>query len=259
MRNWWLALATLPILACSSASAPAPAPATGSDAGTSADASVDTSAAPGSVVEHGTVVDYMTLKPIAGLTVSDNGATTTTDAAGNFALTVPSNAKLQPIVTGPKYTQLLFPDSAPSGADVDFGTLVMPDSSTYNLEQASLDGFDTTKALVQVVLIPTGACKSVTGGTAKVASPSGARLTYFADYGIPSATETTFQEVKPNRPVVVVYNIDVGADLVVEITHPTCKQVSFPATYAGKTYSGKVRTAAAEPGDANAAMVILME
>jgi len=243
-------------LACSSSSSSAVAGGSGAP-----DAGADTSAPVGSVVEHGTIVDYFSLKPIAGLTVADNGVSTKTGTDGKWSLTVPTNAKLQPTVSGGTYTQLYFPDSVPStaAADVDFGTSVMPDTSTYKLEQDSLDGFDTSKALVQIVLITTGNCKDVTGGTATVKSPANARLTYFSEAGIPAAAETMFEMVRPNRPVVVVYNIDVGSELAVQIDHPTCKQVPFPATYAGKTYSGKVRTAAAEPGDTNAALVILME
>ena len=246
-------LPVVPVVACSSGSS---SPASG---GGDAGVSNDTGATAGSVVEHGAIVDYFSLKPVAGLTVNDNGATTKTDANGAWSLTVPSTSTSQPIVTGPAYTQLLFPDSTPTGAEVDFGTSVMPDSSTYNLEQNSLNAFDPAKALVQVVLVATGACTSVVGGTAKVVSPAGATLTYFATSGIPSATETTFQDVKPNRPVVVISNIDVGAELVVQIDHPTCKQAPFPTTYAGKTFSGHVRTEAAEPGDINAALVIVMQ
>jgi hypothetical protein len=254
-----LALASLvglTLVACSSSSStPVSAGGGGGDGGQSADGGGGAT-----IVLHGTIVDYFTLKPVGGLTVADNGVTTTTDANGAWSLAVPSTATvLQPIVTGPKYTKLLFPDSMPTGGDVDFGTSVMPDSSTYNLEQLSLSAFDPGKALVQVVLIATGACKSVVGGTAKVVSPAGATLTYFSKDGVPAPSETAFQDVQPNRPVVVVDDIDVGADLVLEITHPTCKQVAFPSSYAGKTYSGRVRTEAAEPGDVNAAIVIVME
>lgn len=256
MRHWCLVMASLPLFACSSASN---SPAAGNlDAGASGDA--DAGAQVGSVVAHGIIVDYFSLKPVAGLTVTNDTVTTTTDMDGKWSMNVPSSSVFSTTVTGPKYTKLFFPDSAPSGGDADFGTSVMPDSSTFNLEQNSLDSFDPAKALVQIVLIPTGACTSVVGGTAKVTSPPGALLTYFGgSSGIPLSSVTKFEDVKPNRPVVVVYNIDVGADLVVQIDHPTCEQVAFPATYGGKTFTGKVRTQAAEPGDSNSALVIVMK
>lgn len=133
------------LLACSSSSG-SPSGA-GGDAGASADTSPDVPV--GNVVEHGTIVDYFTLKPVAGLTVSDNGVSTTTDANGVWSLTAPKSSTLQLTVTGPKYTKLLFPDEVASGDDANSSIVVMADSSSYNLEQNSLTGFDPAKALVQ--------------------------------------------------------------------------------------------------------------
>lgn len=246
------------LLACSSSSG-SPSGA-GGDAGASADTSPDVPV--GNVVEHGTIVDYFTLKPVAGLTVSDNGVTTTTDANGVWSLTAPKSSTLQLTVTGPKYTKLLFPDEVASGDDANSSIVVMADSSSYNLEQNSLTGFDAAKALVQLVLVTIGtSCTSVVGGTLKVVAPAGVSVTYFdGTTGIPQDALTTFQNVKPNRPVAVMYNIPVGADLTVQVGHPTCKQVPFPATGEhGITLTGKVRTVAAEPGDGNSALVVLMQ
>ena len=216
-------------------------------------------ASPGTSVEHGTMVDYETLKPVQGLTVTDNGQSTTTDANGQWSLQVPTGASLQPTVTSSTYSKLLFPDSTAVAADVDFSTLVIPDSNTYSLEEALLK-MDTTKALVQVVVVTEPSCASAVGGTLSVTSPSGTSLEYFdAQSASPSTAVTSFQSVQPARPVVVIYNIDPTATLSLQVTHPTCKQVPFPVTYSGRTYQGSVPLQAAEPGGVNAAIVLFLE
>jgi hypothetical protein len=249
----FLVLVSTLTLACSSSSAPKGSTAT--DAGAASPAT----APAGSAVEHGAVVDYMTFKPLAGLTVTDDGVSATTDSNGHWSLVVPADALLQPTVTGPQYAPVLFPDAKAAGADVDYGTSVMPDSSSFQLEEVTLPGFDSTKALVHVVVVATGACASATGGTISVVTPPGASFKYFASSGIPGGGVSSFQDVQPNRPVAVVYNIDVGANLQVAIAHPSCKQVAYPATYNGKTYPGTVRAQAAEPGGYNAALVAVMD
>ena len=259
------------VAACSSSSSPATANGTDQDAGPhdSGDAAVAHDAAPDAVVDagpifdgsataHGTIVDYFTLKPVPGLTVTDNGLTSKTDAMGKWSITEPAGATLLPTVTGPSYSNLLFPESLPAAADVDFAASVMPNSSTYMLEQQGLTS-DPSKALVQAVIVTKPSCASVVGGTLAVLAPSGAKVVYFATSGLPDQTVKSFQGVTPPRPVAVVFDIAVGAELSLQVSHPTCKQVPFPYTYQGKIYTGKVPTKAAEPGDNNAAIVLEME
>jgi hypothetical protein len=247
---------------CSSSSSTDTAQPTSSDAGDAGTkAAVDADvidAYAGTATEHGVVVDYGTLKPVAGLTVTDHGVTAVTDATGSFTLTAPTGSRLSPSVTGPSYTHLLFPASVPAAADVDFGTLVMPTSSTFMLEQAGLSN-DTSEALVQLVVVTAPSCASAVGGTIQVLSPSGTKFTYFSTDSLPDGTVTSFQAVTPPRPVAVLFDIKAGAALSVQITHPKCKQAEFPFTYQGKTYTGQVPTVATEPGDTNAAMVMMLE
>jgi hypothetical protein len=211
------------------------------------------------ITEHGVIIDYFTKRPVAGLTVSDNGASTTTNTLGQWSLTVPSGAVLQPTIAGPSYSSVLYPDSTPVGSDVDFSTELMPNHSSFMLEQGLLDNFDTSQALVHVVVRPTGACAGVEGGTIQVVSPPGASVTYFSAAGIPTTSLTSIQPQDGDRPVAVVYNVSPGADVQIAVNHPSCAMVPFPATYSGRTYSGHVRTVAAEPGDYNTAMVVLMQ
>jgi hypothetical protein len=254
-------------LSCSSGSSPGSNPPDGGGGGQDAGvdsapiAPVDASAIDayaGPTTEHGTLVDYQTQMPIPGLTVTDNGVSSVTDDAGTFSMMIPSGATFAPTVMGPGYTQLLFPQSVPAAADVDYATNVMASASAFMLEQSGLSN-DTTKALVQVVVLLAPSCASAVGGTLNVLAPAGTTTVYFSATSLPDTSLTSFQAVSGERPVAVIFNVAVGADLSVQMNHPTCKQVPFPYTYKGKTLTGKLATHAAEPGDYNSALVLMLE
>jgi hypothetical protein len=213
----------------------------------------------GAITETGVLIDYETLKPVAGLTITDNGVSTTTSATGAFTLSIPGTATLlAPTVTGPKYSMLLFPEYSPTGTAIDYGTNVIPDSSTYTLEQDILQN-DTTKALVQIVVQVSGACTSAVGGTLQVLSPTGTTVSYFSLQNIPDKNTTSFLAVTSPRPVAVVSDVSVGAELTLAVTHPTCTLMSFPTAGAGAAMArGKVTTKATEPGDVNGAIVLTL-
>jgi hypothetical protein len=213
----------------------------------------------GAVTEHGIELDYATLKPVAGLTVSDNGMSSTTDATGAWSIMLPAGtATLTPTVSGPSYSETLFPQTVPAAADVDFGQAVSGTSSIYAVELEGLTA-DMTKGLVQVVVVTASSCASSAGGTLQVLSPSGASVVYFSTTSLPDDSLTSFQAVTAPRPVAVVYDIALGENLTVSMTHPTCTQAPFPFTYGGRTYTGVVPMMAAEPGDYNSAMVLMLE
>jgi hypothetical protein len=251
------ASATL-LFACGGAPSTVDATTTPTDAGTDAPAPPPPA---GSIVEHGQFIEYFALTPLAGLTVTDNGVSTTTDAHGKWSLTLPAGTTLKPEVTGTKFIKLYFPDSQPSAGTttVDYGTTVMADTSSYHLEQLELDAFDGTKALVHIVMFASGACANAVGGTLKLTSPSGSLVYFNGTSGFPDSTVPSIQDVKPNRPVAVVYNVNPGDPVAVELTHPTCKIAAFPSTFDTRTYSGRVRTVGAEPGDVNSALVLVVE
>jgi hypothetical protein len=216
----------------------------------------------GEITEMGTLIDYETLAPVIGLTVTDNGVSATTDSQGAWTLTVPSNVTtIQPVVTGSSagstYSKLYFPVLSPVGV-VNTGTNVIPDSSTLALEQQILAN-DTTKALVQIVAQVAPTCASAVGGTLQVVSPAGASFRYFSTANVPATTVSSFQDVKSPRPVAVVYDIPVGAQLTLAVTHPTCTLAPYPIVAGGETVTGQVTTLATEPGDINGSLVILLQ
>jgi hypothetical protein len=214
---------------------------------------------PASIVgQHGRVVDYFNLTPLVGFTVSDGTNTATTDADGQFLLPAPMGATLAQTVTGPSYSTLHLPQGHAVGSDVDLGPIVIPSSATFNTELSLLSA-DMTKALVQVVIIPTGACTSVAGGTLTVVKPAGASIAYFSPSGFPGATQMYDNAAMSHRPAAVVFNLEPGAELEIQMSHPTCTLAPSGTAYNGAAYDGLAPTVAAEPGDNNSAVVLLAQ
>ncbi|HEX6837344.1 MAG TPA: hypothetical protein VF334_12270, partial [Polyangia bacterium] len=195
------------------------------------------------------------LTPLAGFSVTDGNNTTTTDANGEFVLPAPMDVELAPIVTGPKYSTLQLARVKAAAADVELGPITIPSSSTF-MSEMSIINADQSKALVQVVIIPTGACTSVAGGTLTVTSPPGAAVAYFSASGFPVGMQMV--DTMQHRPSAVVYNIEPGATLEVTMSHPTCKLAPAGTAFDGAVYAG-VKVSPTEPGDNNSAMVLLAE
>ena len=271
MRTLLLSGACLALLlansACSSASKGATSSAAAADAGDGdaavedAGAGVDASAIvgyDGSSTAHGVMLDYFTLKPVAGAVVSANGATATTDANGVWSVTVPGASALTPSVTAPSYSKLFFPETVPASADMDFGSSVMGTSNAFQFEQSGL-GSAPSKGIVQIVLRAPASCGSAAGGTIKVLSPAGASAVYFDANGLPDTSLTAFEAVPVPRPVAVIYDITPGSQLKLQVVHPTCKLVPFPLLAEGRTYTGQTIINGAEPGDTSSALVLFLE
>jgi hypothetical protein len=221
------------------------------------------------VTEHGLVYDYGTfltsgtLVAVPGLTVTDGDQTATTDANGKWSITLPLSATMQPVVTGTSkgdpYSNLMLPMATAAASDLDWGNIIFPDVSTFQLERVTL-GSDDSQAVVHVVTDLAGACTSVAGGVLAVTSPPGAKVNYFDSTGYPSATATSMVDPPvPGRPVADIYDLTPGADITLTVTHPTCHLAPYPVTVTGASLTGQVTTKAAEPGDNNSAMNIVLE
>jgi hypothetical protein len=213
-------------------------------------------AAPAIVGQHGTVVDYFTLQPLAGFTVTDGPNSTTTDAAGKFVLPAPAGVVLQPVVTGPNYSTLQMPAAMADGDDLDRGAIPIPSSMTFGTEQQILTS-DATKALVQVTVIRTGACASVKGGTLTVNSPAGVAVGYFDTSGLPLAS--SFNDTDDNRPVAVLYNVTPGEKISLSLSMPSCTQAPAGTAVSGADFTGDIVTLPCEPGDHNTALVVVVQ
>jgi hypothetical protein len=192
--------------------------------------------------DHGIVLDYSTSKPLAGITITDGAQTFTTDATGAFAFQVPAATPMTLLLTGPNYTKTYLPELSLT-ADYDRATIPLPDLSITHLAQLALDGYDTSRGIVYLVVAAIGSCATVEGGSVTIVAPADGKVGYF-DKRFPSASRTTF---KANEtPAAAVYNVPAGTQIEITITHPTCTMAPFPVTVAGVTYTGKVTV---EAGD----------
>lgn len=207
------------------------------------------------VGQIGRVVDYFEKTPQAGFTVTDGTNTTTTDSDGRFVLPAPTGEKLAPVITGPSYTQLFLPEATVIDSGIDRGEIPIPTAASLNLAQ-QVTGADTTKAIVYITLIKTGACTSLAGGTLTVQSPAGTSVGYFTPQGLP--TGSAFIDRTGNLPVAVVYNVPPGEDVTFTLENTPC-QLAPDMPVRGGLYTGHVQTAALEPGSNNSSLIFAVE
>lgn len=237
---------TFAIFGCSSSSQSQPG---GNDAGSS-EGGVEAGVA--TVTVTGRVYDYATNKGLAGATVTEVGATTTTDADGKWSLKVPINTPSSTLVFKDGYIRGHMPEEIYSG-DYDRGDMPLPDLNTFMLAELAQNGYDESKAAISIVVRTLPSCASDDGATLTVTAPDGTSTVYFKG-GLPSASATAVS--KGQSPAINVYNIPAGDNLTLTLTHPTCKQVPFPYTEGNATFTGNTVT---EAGKSNSALVLFLQ
>jgi len=206
--------------------------------------------------EHGTLVEYFTMMPVAGLTVTDGTNSVTTGADGTFVLPAPLGATLKPFAGGPGYATLYLPEATAEGVDVDRGIVPMAQTSSFMLEQSILAN-DQTKALVHILLVKSGSCTSVANGTVTVNAPATAKVAYFSTAGLPTAP--TMSDIGAPKPAAVLYDVDPGATLDVKVDVPGCTTAPAGTAVNGMALTGQVTTMATEPGDNAAALIFVLQ
>jgi hypothetical protein len=222
------------LTACSSSSG-------GGGTGPAPSATTTSPSGPTTAAQKGQITDFESGKPIAGATVVANDATTTTDAQGNYSLVVHQNEAFEMTVTAPGYVKLIEQQTTLT-ADYDRGKTTIVANGLASLLQNTLTGYDATKGILSVAVLPTGGCKTEDGSTIKVSSED-AKVKYFVAK-LPSNTQTTVHGGE--FPSAVIYNLPTNTPITVTIESPSCTQAGFPFTNAnGIQFLGTVVT---EPG-----------
>ena len=214
------------------------------------DANADADAGSGKTfTDKGVVLDYISRKPLADITLSEGGLTTKTDATGAYSLTVPADTPMELVLSGGEYTKTYIAEVALAA---DYPRMVpIPQLALYHVGVNSFDGYDSTRGVVYIVARATGSCTDVSGGSITLKSPADAKVSYFTDK-LPDMDRKTFKWVDDDTPVAAVYNVPAGQQVDIQIDHPTCKHMPFPATVKGATYTGRVTV---EAGDANSVLI----
>jgi hypothetical protein len=246
-------IASLSVVGCSSSSSPS----TASDASTSEDAGTDgvaPDAAPGTIYERGRILDYGSMTPLKGVTVTIGSLSVQTGADGKWAVPIPMGTPVRAKITDTGYIDVHLPELSGTG-DVQRADVPIPDLMTFMYGQYAQPGYDTTKASVSVHIDKFSSCASIEGATLTVMTPAaGAKVEYFKG-GFPSPMATSVSAAETGGHVSV-YNVDPTADIVFQLSHPTCTQAPFPVTDGTQTLTGKVTL---EAGNANSVFIMYLK
>ncbi|WP_437588897.1 hypothetical protein [Sorangium sp. So ce1000] len=184
---------------------------------------------------------------MAAATVTAEAQTATSDAQGNWSMTLPVDQAFSLVFAAEGYATLT-EESATLTGSFDKEPTPLTDGATGKLLIASLTDYDKNLGMVAINLVTeptcpdeTGATLSVTAGGEKVGS-----IIYFVG-GLPSSTETSAQ--KGMTPAAIAYNLPLG-EVSVEVQHPSCTQHLPPVSQGAITYHGKVQVVAAQPEQA---------
>jgi hypothetical protein len=227
-----LAVTAVAVAACSSTTTVAPADA-GKDAASEGGGNT--------YAQTGQIVDFNTNKGVVGATVTAGSVSATTDATGKYTLNVPKDTAYSMTITAPNYLKLIEQEWKLTG-DADRGKTSFVDAATQQTLQNALSGYDQAKAVFSMQVQKKGTCADVTGATITMANQGTAVLKYFKG-GFPSNTATSVTDGQ--LPSAVIYNVTPGTQVVITVTHPTCKQVAFPVadpTIPTILYTGNVTT-----------------
>jgi len=200
-------------------------------------------AEPGQVLQTGRIVDFDSKKALKGATVTAGATSVTTDDTGAYVLAVEKGKPFTMEVTMEGYAKLTEQETA-LDADFDRGDTRFIASGTAKFLMLALDGYDPSLGILSVQLLPGGNCASEEGAKITVSPPGAAKVKYVYG-GIPSAK--TSAVTAGQFPSAVLYNVDPGVQLSVEVTSETCKLAAFPVEKDGVRYTGGI---VASPGEA---------
>ncbi len=237
MKNG-LVIAALVLAACSSTPAANKTDAGGGDS--ASEASANTFTLSGRIVDFGG-----SNPPTKGATVTAGTSTATTDDKGMYSLTVPKNTAFSLNVQKTGYVKLIEQETMLTG-DADRGDTDAVGAGTQSFLEAALTGFNGDLAVFSLQVIARGSCASADGATVALDPVGTEKLLYFKS-GFPNSAQMSV--IDGTVPSAVFYNVTVGQKITVKVTHPTCKQSTFPIADVKApniTYSGAVNT---EPGD----------
>jgi hypothetical protein len=184
---------------------------------------------------------------VAAATVTVGTEKATTDAMGNWSMTLPVDQAFSPVFAAEGYATLT-EESATLSGTFEKEPTPLTDRATGQLLVGFLMNYDKNLGIMAINVVAESSCPdeagatlSVTAGGSKVGS-----IVYFVG-GLPSSTAMSTQ--KGVTPAAIAYNLPLG-EVSVEVQHPSCMQQLPPVSQGSITYHGKVQVAAAQPSEA---------
>ncbi|MEO7112936.1 MAG: hypothetical protein ABI183_21025 [Polyangiaceae bacterium] len=193
----------------------------------------------GNASQNGQIVDIITSKGVAGVTVAlTPGVSGTSDSAGNYLLQVPQNTPFNMVLNGPNYAQLTEQEWQLTG-DFNVGPTHLVPASLQIGVYSGLPSYDDTKATLGVGVEITGACPDNAGAVITFGDPN-AKIMYFKGT-TPDRSATSVNSGSVN-PSALIYNIDPASTAKVTITPPAgCTNVAYPYTAGAIVYTGNFK------------------
>ncbi len=167
------------------------------------------------------------------------------DIGDTFFAPVPIGSPFQIVARASGYWPMTLQEMIATGPNALLPQQVTLVTSAYatSLTNAA-PGYDSSLGVLGLSVLSLGQCASVAGATLAVTGPDAgsAQVIYLASNGTPSsATSVT----SSSFPSAFAYNVPVGVDLSVTVSHPTCAPAPYPvAVPTNVTLTGRVRVSA---------------
>ncbi len=205
-----------------------PPPLLVADGGGTTDGPVQVDAPPGAVIQSGKIIDFSSLKPVAGATITVGTKSATTDASGNYQLEIdPTKITNMNVVNAGYYS--LLEQSSKGTTSYSLGKTKFLSENTAGLLTQTLPGYDVSGGVVSVAFENQG-CLDEGGATIEFtvdgAPPPAAVKLIYARSGFPAPDQMSAES--GSFPHAVIYNVPAGKAVAVTGKHPTCKMKPFP-------------------------------
>jgi hypothetical protein len=141
------------------------------------------------------------------------------------------------IVTATEYPQLIEQEWEITGDFNSTDPSRLTSSTISNTVEGSLADYDSTKGMLGVAVVITGACNDNGGAVISLSDPSAGKIIYFKE-STPYSAGTSVQSGSVT-PSALIYNLDLATTAKVVVTPPSgCTVAAFPFSQGTVTYTG---------------------
>ncbi|WP_394843507.1 carboxypeptidase-like regulatory domain-containing protein [Pendulispora brunnea] len=205
------------------------------DGGGAPDAEVDAGT---TALITGTVVDVTSRRPVEEAAVAAGSLVARTDAAGRFALRVPTGVFSRPTVTKAGYSERLYEELAVT-VDADQGQIPILSLDAQSALRGALPGYDANLGAMAVRVLARGTCPNEEGATLSISPAGVSRIAYFRS-GVPNAEAPNVHAGEETSAII--YNVAVSTTISLAVARNGCTMARYPTTNNGLTRTGNIQT-----------------